>query len=60
MLITLSRTDAWPHGGWMMMGDELSVCAGAEAACFVQSSEVSFNDVVRTLKFPKNKLTHCI
>lgn len=49
ILITLSRTDGWPPRGWMMMGDELSICAVAEVACFVRNSEVSFNDVVRTL-----------
>lgn len=49
ILITLSGTDGWPPRGWMMVGDELSICAVAEVACFVRNSEVSFNDVVRTL-----------
>jgi roadblock/LC7 domain-containing protein len=33
----------------MMAGDELSVCGVAEVACFVRNSEVSFNEVFRTL-----------
>ena len=50
ILMTLSGTDGWPPRGWMMMGDQLSVCAVAEVACFVRNSEVSFNDVFRTLR----------
>ena len=49
ILMTLSGTDGWPPRGWMMLGDQLSVCAVAEVACFVRNSEVSFNDVFRTL-----------
>lgn len=49
MLMTLSGTDGWPPRGWMMIGDEFSVCAVAEVACLVRNREVSFNEVFRTL-----------
>jgi roadblock/LC7 domain-containing protein len=49
ILMTLSGTAGWPTRGWMMAGDELSICGVAEVACFVRNSEVSFNDVFRTL-----------
>ncbi|MDP1926254.1 MAG: DUF2173 family protein [Thiobacillus sp.] len=37
------------HKSWMMMGDELSICAVAEVACFVRNREVSLKDVFRSL-----------
>ena len=49
MLMTLSGTDGWPQRGWMMVGDELSICAVAEVACLVRNREASFNDVFRGL-----------
>lgn len=49
MLMTLSDMQGWPPHGWMMMGDELSICAVAEVACFVRNSEVSFNEVLHVL-----------
>ena len=49
MLMTLSGTDGWPPRGWMMVGDELSICAVAEVACLVRNREASFNDVFRSL-----------
>lgn len=49
ILMTLSGTEGWPPRGWVMIGDELSVCAVAEVACFVRNREVSFNDVFRSL-----------
>ena len=49
MLMTLSGTGGWPPRGWLMMGDELSICAVAEVACFVRNREASFNDVFRSL-----------
>jgi roadblock/LC7 domain-containing protein len=49
LLMTLSGTEGWPPRGWMMVGDELSICAVAEVACFVRNREVSFNDVFRSL-----------
>jgi len=49
MLMTLSGTGGWPPRGWMMMGDELSVCAVAEVACFGRNREASFNEVFRGL-----------
>jgi roadblock/LC7 domain-containing protein len=49
LLMTLSGTAGWPPRGWMMVGDDLSVCGVGEVACFVRNSEVSFNEVFRTL-----------
>jgi roadblock/LC7 domain-containing protein len=49
MFMTLSGEDRWPPRGWMMAGDELSVCGLSDVACFVRNSEVSFNEVFRTL-----------
>ena len=49
VLMTISGTEGWPPRGWMMMGNELSVCAVAEVACFVRNREASFNDVFRSL-----------
>jgi roadblock/LC7 domain-containing protein len=49
ILMTLSGTQGWPPRGWMMTGDELSIFTVAEVACFVRNSEVSFNEVFRTL-----------
>lgn len=49
MFLTLSGTTGWAPRSWMMAGDELSVCGLADMACFVSNSEVSFNDVFRTL-----------
>ena len=49
VLMTLTGTQGWPPRGWMMLGDELSVCAVAEVACFVRTREASFNDVFRSL-----------
>ena len=50
VLMTLSGTGGWPPRGWVMMGNELSVCAVAEVACFVRNREASFNDVFRSLE----------
>jgi roadblock/LC7 domain-containing protein len=47
--MTLSDMQGWPPHGWMMMGDELSLCAVAGVACFVRNSEASFNEVLRVL-----------
>jgi roadblock/LC7 domain-containing protein len=49
MLMTLSDMKGWPPHGWMMMSDELSICAVAAVACFVRNSEASFNEVLRVL-----------
>lgn len=49
MFQTLSGMTGWAPRGWMMAGDELSVCGLSDVACFVRNSEVSFNDVFRTL-----------
>lgn len=49
MFMTLSGEGGWPPRGWMMAGDELSVCGLSDVACFVRNGEVSFNEVFRTL-----------
>ena len=49
VLMTLSGTAGWPARGWMMMGNELSVCGVAEVACSVRNREASFNEVFRSL-----------
>lgn len=49
VLMTLSGMQGWPPKGWMMLGDELSICAIAEVACFVRNREISFNEVFRSL-----------
>lgn len=49
MLMALSGMKGWPPHGWMMMGDDMSICTVAEVACFVRNSEVSFNEVLRVL-----------
>jgi roadblock/LC7 domain-containing protein len=49
ILMTLSGSEGWPPRGWMMAGDQLSICAVGEVACFVRNADVSFNDVFRTL-----------
>jgi len=49
MLMTLSDMKGWPPHGWMMMSEELSICAVAAVACFVRNSEASFNEVLRVL-----------
>jgi roadblock/LC7 domain-containing protein len=49
MFMTLSGKSGWAPRGWMMAGDELSVCGLSDMACFVRNSEVSFSDVFRTL-----------
>lgn len=49
ILMTLSNREGWPPRGWMAMGEDLSICAVAEVACFVRNNEVSFNQVFRTL-----------
>lgn len=49
MLMTFSGADGWPSRGWMMVGEDLSICAVAEVACLVRNREVSFNAVFRSL-----------
>lgn len=49
MFMTLSGEGGWSPRSWMMAGDELSVCGLSDVACFVRNSEVSFNEVFRTL-----------
>lgn len=50
MFMTLSGEGGWSPRSWMMAGDELSVCGLSDVACFVRNSEVSFNEVFRTLE----------
>ncbi len=49
MLMTLSGMKGWSPYGWMMMGDERSICTVAGVACFVRNSEASFNEVLHVL-----------
>lgn len=49
IFLTLSGAAGWAPRGWMMAGDELSVCGLADVACFVRNGEASFSDVFRTL-----------
>lgn len=49
VFMTLSTQTGWPSRGWLMAGDQVSVCGVAEVACFVRNSEVSFNEVFRSL-----------
>lgn len=49
MLMTLSGMKGWSPYGWMMMGDERSICTVAGAACSVRNSEASFDEVLRVL-----------
>ncbi len=49
MFMTLSGTGGWPPRGWMMAGDQLSVCGASDVACFVRNGEVSLNAVFRAL-----------
>ena len=50
ILMTVSGTTGWPARGWMMMGNELSVCGVAEVACFVRNADVSWNELFRDLE----------
>jgi len=49
MFMTLSGRSGWTPSGWMMAGDQLSVCGVSDMACFVRNSDVSFDDVFRAL-----------
>jgi roadblock/LC7 domain-containing protein len=49
VLANISGMPGWPPRGWMMMGDELSVCAIANLVCFVRNSEVCFNEALNRL-----------
>lgn len=50
VFMTLSGEAGWPSRGWLMAGDQVSVCGIAEVACIVRNSEVSFNEVFRSLE----------
>lgn len=49
VLMTISGMAGWPPRGWMMLGDELSICAIANVVCFVRNAEVPFNEVLHAL-----------
>lgn len=49
LLATISGTAGWPPRGWVMMGDELSVCTLSNVVCLVRNSEVSFNETLGLL-----------
>ena len=49
MLSLFSGQKGWPSAGWIMIGEELSVCALADLACFVRNKDVSYNQVLAVL-----------
>ena len=49
VLANISGMPGWPPRGWMMMGDELSVCAIANLVCFVRNDGVSFSETLNRL-----------
>ncbi|HSJ81869.1 MAG TPA: DUF2173 family protein [Thiobacillus sp.] len=49
VLTTISGKAGWPPRGWVMMGDGLSICTIANVVCFVENSEVSFNETLKAL-----------
>jgi roadblock/LC7 domain-containing protein len=49
VLATLSGMAGWAPRGWVMLGNELSVCAIANVVCFARSGVVSFNEVLSLL-----------
>jgi len=55
MAIYRMQATGWLPRGWMMMGDELSICAVAEEACFVRNREASLKYVFRSLTVLSHK-----
>lgn len=49
LLMTISGMAGWPPRGWMMLGDQLSICTFTNIVCFVNNPRVSFNEVFRAL-----------
>ncbi len=49
MLAAISGKTGWPPRGWMMIGDELSICTIANVVCFANNAEVSFNAALNEL-----------
>lgn len=48
-LLSLFSSNSWPSAGWVMIGEELSVCALSDLACFVRNAEVSYNQILAAL-----------
>lgn len=49
MLALFSSQKGWPPAGWFMIGEELSVCALEDLACFVRNKDVSYNQILAAL-----------
>jgi roadblock/LC7 domain-containing protein len=49
MVALFSNQKGWPPAGWIMMGEELSVCALEDMACFVRNKDVSYNQILAAL-----------
>ena len=49
MIALFSRQSGWPSAGWIMIGEELSVCALEDMACFVRNKDVSYNQILAAL-----------
>lgn len=49
MLSLFSRQSGWPSAGWIMIGEDFSICALADLACFVRNKDVSYNQILAVL-----------
>ena len=49
ILAIISGMPGWPPRGWVMIGDELSVCTIANMVCFVNNRAASFNETLHRL-----------
>ena len=49
MLAVFSNQKGWQSAGWVMIGEELSVCALADMACFVRNKDVSYNQILAVM-----------
>ena len=49
MLAVFSSQKGWQSAGWIMIGEELSVCALADMACFVRNKDVSYNQILAVM-----------
>lgn len=49
VLANVSGVAGWSPRGWIMLGDELSVCAVANVVCFITNTETSLNETLRLL-----------
>lgn len=49
VLANISGVPGWPPRGWMMIGNDFSVCTIANVVCFVNNSETSFNEILNLI-----------